>query len=178
MKILFFSDIHGIHDNLEYIRLLEEKEKFDKIVVLGDLYYGGPNYDGDKLIKSNMVKNFLTNYQDKLICLKGNCDSDVDIKASDFPICNNLALIHVDGIDIYCTHGNEYNIENDRKFKRKGVLIYGHEHYPYIEKKDDMIFINVGSISLPRNNSTPSYCIYSNKEFIIYDINGIIQLEV
>ncbi|MEG1009440.1 MAG: metallophosphoesterase, partial [Clostridia bacterium] len=87
MKILFFSDIHGISDNLSYIKQIDENEKFDKIVVLGDLYYPGPIFDNSKQIKSKEVKDFLMGYQERLICMKGNCDSDVDIKASDFPIC-------------------------------------------------------------------------------------------
>ena len=91
MKILFFSDIHGIITNLEYIDYLEEQNSFDKIVVLGDLYYSGTN---QPMEDSLYVKEFLMKYQEKLICLKGNCDSDVDIKSSDFPICNNLALIN------------------------------------------------------------------------------------
>ncbi len=171
MKLLFFSDIHGIDKNLNYIKELDKKEQFDKIVVLGDLYYQGL-YDNSNLINSIKVKDFLTGYQERLICLRGNCDSDVDIKASDFPICDNLVLINVDGINLYCTHGHIYNIDKNRKFQRSGVLIYGHHHYPYIEQKDKMTYICVGSISQPRNNSMPSYGVYINKTFTIYDING------
>ena len=116
------------------------------------------------------VKDILTKYSDKIICLKGNCDSDVDIKASDFPICNNLALICVDGLDIYLTHGNEYNLEKNRKFNRKGILVYGHEHIPYIKKEKDMVYINVGSISIPKENNNSTYMMYENRKFTIYDI--------
>lgn len=172
MKVLFFSDIHGISDNLNYIKKLDDKEKFDKIVVLGDLYYAGPTFDNSKQIKSMEVKDFLMSYQDRLICMKGNCDSNVDIKASDFPICSTLSLICIDGLDIYLTHGNEYSIEKDRKFQRKGMLVYGHEHYPFIEKKNDMTFVNVGSISVPKKDSEASYGIYENKTFTIYGISG------
>ena len=172
MKILFISDIHGIDANLKRIEDTIEKEKIDKLVVLGDLYYAGPTYNQKYKLNSNGVKNILTKYAGKIICLKGNCDSDVDIKISDFPICNNLALICIDGIDIYLTHGNEYSFEKNRKFNRKGVLVYGHEHIPYIKKNKDMIYINVGSISLPRENNKPTYMIYENKEFTIYDIDG------
>ena len=112
----------------------------------------------------------MTKYSDRIICLKGNCDSNVDIKASDFPICDNLALICVDGLDIYLTHGNKYNLVNNRKFNRKGILVYGHEHIPYIKKDGDMVYINVGSISLPRDNNKPTYMVYESKKFIIYDI--------
>lgn len=170
MKILFISDIHGITNNLP---LIEEKiniEKIDKLVCLGDLYYTGPTYNKEYVVDSQNVLEFLTKYSDKLICMKGNCDSAVDIKASDFPICDGVSLINVDDIDIYLTHGNEYSYEKNRKFNYKGILIYGHEHIPYIKKDNKMIYINVGSISLPRNGFNPTYAIYENKKITIYDI--------
>lgn len=174
MKILFLSDIHGIPDNLNYLRKLDEKEKFDKIVVLGDLYSQGPSYNEDKVLDSKKVLEFLNSYKDKVIAVRGNCDSNVDIKASDFMFSDDLALLSVDGINIYCTHGNKYNRYNNDKLNKNSILIYGHEHYPYIIKENDFIFINVGSISLPRNGSEPSYGIYNDKAFTIYDIHNTI----
>ena len=171
MKILFFSDIHGILDNLNIIEKQIIDNKIDKIVCLGDLYYAGPTYDKKYIVNSKEVHKFLTKYQDRLICMKGNCDSAVDIKASDFPISDGVSLICVDNLDIYITHGNEYSFEKNRKFNRKGILVYGHEHTPYIKQDDKMIYINVGSISLPRNDIA-TYAIYENKQFVIYDING------
>ena len=172
MRILFVSDIHGIDTNLKIIEKNIEKEIIDKLVVLGDLYYAGPTYNQQYEVNSKSVKEILTKYRDRIICLKGNCDSLVDIKSSDFPICDNLALICVDGLDIYLTHGNEYSFDKNRKFNRKGMLVYGHEHIPYIKKNNDMIYINVGSISLPRDGNKPTYMIYNNKKFTIYDIDG------
>ena len=172
MKILFISDIHGITENLCLIENLEKKENFDKIICLGDLYYAGPTFDKTKEVSSRSVLDFLMKYNSKMIAVRGNCDSDVDVKTTDFPILNNLGLIMVDGNDLYFTHGNEYSIEKNRKFNRKGVLIYGHEHRPYIEKKDDMVYINVGSISVPKSDVGCTYGIYENNEFTIYDINN------
>lgn len=170
MKILFLSDIHGIYDNLECIESVIESENIDKLVVLGDLYYTGFGYNDKYKVNSTLVKDFLTKYKDMLICMRGNCDSDVDVKVSDFPICNNLSVICVDGINIYITHGNEYNSRNCKKIE-KGILVYGHEHIPYIEENNNVIYICVGSISLPRNNSKPSYMIYENRTFTIFDIH-------
>jgi len=171
VRILFISDIHGITTNLNVIEKKLKVEKFDKLVCLGDLYYPGPSYDNKYKINSKGVFDFLNKYQDKLICMMGNCDSSVDIKASDFPISNGVSLINTDGLDIYITHGNEYSFEKNRKFNRKGILVYGHEHVPFVKKDGDMIYINIGSISLPRNNCNPTYAIYENKKMIIYDIN-------
>lgn len=179
MKILFISDIHGISINLKKIEKIIEREKIDKLVVLGDLYYAGAIYFQNDEAGNIDVKTILTKYADKLICLKGNCDTEVDIKTSDFLVCSNLALICVDGLDIYLTHGNEYNIEKNRKFNnRKGILVYGHEHIPYIKKENEMIYICVGSISLPRNNTKPSYLIYDNHKFTLYDIDEKIVNEI
>lgn len=169
MKIIFFSDIHGIKTNLEKLKNIIENEKPNKIVVLGDLYYN--DFDKSNDFDNKYVFDFLVSYQDKLIVTKGNCDFELDIKKSYFPICN-LGLINVDDVDIYITHGNEYSYDKNRKFNRKGILVYGHEHIPYIRKKDNMIYICVGSISLPRNDIGATYMIYENKRFIIYDIAG------
>ncbi|MEG0022119.1 MAG: phosphodiesterase [Bacilli bacterium] len=171
MKILFISDIHGISRNLKFIENVIKKQKIDKLVCLGDLYYAGPSYDNKYTVNSKEVHTFLTKYQEILICMKGNCDSSVDIKSSDFPINDGISLINTDGLDIYITHGNEYSYEKDRKFNRKGILVYGHEHIPSIKTKNNMVFINTGSISLPKNN-IESYVIYENKKFVVYDINN------
>ena len=171
MKILFISDIHGITDNLKIIERKIKEKNIDKLVCLGDLYYAGPNYNKNNVINSKGVFDFLTKYSDMLICMMDNCDSNVDVKASDFPINSGISLINVDNIDIYITHGNEYNFKKNRKLNRKGILVYGHEHIPYIKKDEKMIYINVGSISLPKDNNNKTYAIYENKNITIYDIN-------
>ena len=170
MKILFISDIHGITDNLKIIEKKIKEKNIDKLVCLGDLYYTGPSYEGKNKVNSKKVFEFLTKYCDILVCMMGNCDSNVDIKASDFPINSGLSLINTDGLDIYITHGNEYSFEKNRKFNRIGVLVYGHEHIPYIKKNENMVYINVGSISLPKNNNNPTYAIYENKNISNYDV--------
>ncbi|MDD3241348.1 MAG: phosphodiesterase [Bacilli bacterium] len=172
MKLLFISDIHGIVDNLNYIENLLTEEKFDKLIVLGDLYYMGFNSIDNHSFNNTLVKDFLYKNRNKLICMRGNCDSDVDIVTSDFPIASGLSLINVDGIDIYITHGHEYNIESKRHKFNNCFLVYGHKHFPFIEKVEDVTYINTGSISLPRNNSNPTYLVYEDRKFTIYDIYG------
>ena len=169
MKILFISDIHGININLKKIEKVIEKEKIDKLVVLGDLYYAGPTYNQKYEVNSMNVKDTLTKYSDKIICLKGNCDSDVDIMVSDFPIISELSYISVDNNDIYLTHGHIYNENNWNK--KHSILIYGHLHIPFIKEHNNNLFINPGSISLPKENNNPTYLIYDNNTFTIYDIN-------
>lgn len=168
MKILFFSDIHGIKKNLSKLKKIIDKEKFDKIIVLGDLY--NKDFHNKKgMFDNEEVYNFLTKYKEKLIITKGNCDSNIEI--GNCKVYKDYTSICVDNICFYLTHGNEYNYYNSSQFDQKGILIYGHDHIPYIRKKDDMIYICVGSISLPRNDFGATYMIYENKKFTIYNID-------
>ncbi|MDD6223719.1 MAG: phosphodiesterase [bacterium] len=171
MKILFLSDIHGIVKNLSSIQKLEAKENFDKIVVLGDLYHTDHQCQKILEIDSDQVQSLLMSFRHKLVCLKGNCDSNLDIKTTKFPICSNLALICVDHLNIYLTHGHEYNKYHHPEFSQNSILVYGHEHFPSMERIDDILYICVGSLSLPRYGSKASYMIYENRIFTIYSID-------
>ena len=168
MKIMFISDIHGIKTNLEKIKKKFLEFNCNKLVVLGDLYYIGPRNKTKDGYDIQYVKEFLESFKDKLICIRGNCDSEVDIMVSDFPIINELSMISIDEHDIYLTHGHLYN-ENNWNVENS-ILIYGHFHIPFIKEKDNKLFINPGSISLPKDNN-PTYIIYDNNKFTIYDIN-------
>ena len=100
MKILFISDIHGITKNLSKLDKIIKEEKIKKLVVLGDLYYQGFNQVSDN-IDNFTVRDFLTKYKDILICMRGNCDSLVDIEKSPFPIIEDISIINIDTLDIY-----------------------------------------------------------------------------
>lgn len=168
MKLIFISDIHGIKTNLDKLKPIIDT--CDKLVVLGDLYYIGPrnkiNNDYDILF----VQEFLTNYKDKLICMRGNCDSNVDISVSDFTINEGINYLNLEGIDTFISHGDYYN-SSYKKINDNSVLIYGHEHIPYIKNIDNKHYICVGSIAIPRDNK-PTYLIYEDRSFILYDIEG------
>lgn len=170
MKIMFISDIHGISTNLDKIKERFNELKCDKLVVLGDLYYIGPRNKMHPDYNISNVEEFLTYFEDKMICIKGNCDSEVDIMISNFPIINELGLIEVDNTELYLTHGHIYNENNWQK--TNSILIYGHLHTPFIKEIENNLFINPGSVSLPRQGNLPSYLIYENNVFTIYDIKG------
>lgn len=176
MKLMIISDIHGIKTNLGKIKEKFQELNCDKLVVLGDLYYIGPR---NKMIEGyniNEVENFLESMKKDLICMRGNCDSDVDIAISNFPIINDLSLIMMEEHDIYITHGHIYNESNWKK--ENSILIYGHLHIPFIKKIETNYYINPGSISLPREGYRPSYLILEEKKATIYDIDdNIIQKE-
>ena len=168
MKIMIISDIHGIKTNLPLIKKKIEEYQCDKLVVLGDLYYIGPRNQMTEDYDIQYVEKFLESYKDKLICLKGNCDSEVDEEFSNFPLIKGLSMISTDSIDLYLTHGHIYNENNWDK--ENSILIFGHYHIPFIKEIGNNIFINPGSISRPKEGFDPTYLIYDEKKIVIYDI--------
>src|SRR5690554_3400773 len=149
MKLFFMSDIHG---SLHFLnRALErfEEEKADYMVLLGDqLYHGARNplpleYNPKKVIE------ILNGYSDKIIAVRGNCDSEVDEMVLDYPIMATYSTVLYNGKRLFLTHGHIYNENNMPKLSTGDVFIYGHTHIPKAEKLDNIFVINPGSITLP-----------------------------
>lgn len=169
MKVLFISDIHGIKTNLPKVKERFETLGCDKLVVLGDLFYIGPR---NKMIEGydiEAVKEFLNSFKDKIICIRGNCDSEVDKMVCEFPIVDTLGVIATIKEDLYLTHGHIYNESNWNQ--EYSTLIYGHFHIPFIKNIETNTYINPGSISLPKEGNPPTYLYYDEEAFTIYDIN-------
>lgn len=171
MKILFISDIHGSSYYLDKVLELLPELKVDKIVILGDILYHGPRnplpkgYDCQKVLKAlNLLK-------DKIIAVRGNCDSEVDQMVLDFPIQKDYETLDVDNHHFFITHGHLFNEENLPPLLNQGdILIYGHFHKPIAKKVGGIYILNPSSISLPKEG-TNSFGIYENHEFKIYDLN-------
>lgn len=175
MNYMFISDIHGTKTNLDLIKEKYKEHNCNKLVVLGDLYYIGPRNKMQNEYDIDYVKEFLHSFGNDLICVRGNCDSDVDIMVSDFPIINDLGLILYKNKEIYITHGHIYNENNWNKDNT--ILIYGHLHTPFIKEKENNIYINPGSISLPKDDNGPSYLLLKNDKFTVYNIKNEVIFE-
>lgn len=169
MKILVLSDIHGA---LYYAKKIEERiniENPDNIILLGDLYYHGPRNPLTREYNPIEVSKILNNYKDKIYCVRGNCDAEVDEMISEFNFEDNI-IKDINGKKFFFTHGHKYNEENLPE--NIDVIVYGHFHTGFIKKKGDIICINSGSISLPKNNTLNSYLIIGDNEIELKDIDG------
>ena len=169
MKLMFISDLHGSAYYAKKLSSIWEKENPDKIVSVGDLLYHGPRNDFPKDYDTKAVTSVLNSQKDKIIAVRGNCDSEVDQMVLEFPMMADYTVINADGIDIFVTHGHLYSPDNLPKME-KGVFISGHIHIPVCEKKGNITILNPGSASLPKENKKPSYMLYENKCFKIIEI--------
>ena len=169
MKYLVVSDIHG---SLYYAKKLDEiikGENPDKIILLGDLYYHGPRNSLTEEYNPSEVAAILNKYKDIILCTKGNCDAEVDEMISEFKFENNIQ-ININGTEFFFSHGHVYNSDNVPP--TGDVIMYGHFHTGFIKKEYGLIFVNPGSISLPKNNTAHSYAIIDENEIILKDVDG------
>ena len=169
MKYLVISDIHGSSYYAKKIDEIYNKEKPEKIILLGDLYYHGPRNVLTEQYNPSEVANILNKYKDIILCTKGNCDAEVDEMISDFKFEEYIEL-KINGVDFFFSHGHKYNIDNVPLVGE--VVVYGHFHTGFIKEEYGIIFANPGSIALPRNNSKHSYLIINDNELILKDVDG------
>lgn len=172
MKLFFVSDIHGSsYYAKEAIRLFEE-EKADQMVILGDVLYHGPRNPLPKDYAPAEVVDLLNPYKNKIIAVRGNCDSEVDQMVLSFPMLGDYHLLMMDGYKIFMTHGHLYNKNQMPDLNEGDVFIHGHFHLPMAEKLKHVFYLNPGSITLPKENNPNSYGILENDVFMIKDLQG------
>lgn len=172
MKLFFISDIHGSEYYLSQAIEEFEKEGADYLIILGDILYHGARNDLPKAYNPKGIIKILNNYKDKIIAVRGNCDSEVDQMVLDFPIMSDSSDILYEGRRLFLSHGHIYNEDNMPSLRQGSAFIYGHTHILRAEKKNGIYFLNPGSISLPKENNPHSYGLLEGDLFEIRDFQG------
>lgn len=170
MKLMIASDIHGSAYWADKMRSAYEKEKADKLILLGDLLYHGPRNDLPRDYNPKKVIEILNGMKNEIVCVRGNCDSEVDGMVLDFPIEADCALVYADGKTMYLTHGHKFNCDNPPKLGRGDYLVSGHTHVPANTDMRDFTYINPGSVSIPKAGSSHTYMIYENGDFLLKEL--------
>ncbi len=173
MKLFVASDIHG---SLFYTKKMIEafqNEGADRLILLGDLLYHGPRNPLTKEYNPAEVATILNGYADKILAVRGNCDSEVDQMILNFPIMADYALLPIMNTTVFMTHGHLFNLENPPKINKGDILLHGHTHIPIITKTDSFTYINPGSISLPKEDSQHGYMIIEGDKFIWKNLDGV-----
>ena len=172
MKILFISDIHGSLFYLKKALEVFQEEKADYIGLLGDALYHGPRNELPKEYNPKAVAELLNEYKDKIIAVRGNCDSEVDQMLINYPMMADYSVILYNGKRLFLTHGHIFNGDTLPNLSKNDIVIHGHTHIPVAERLGEFFIVNPGSISLPKENNPNSYCILENDIFKIKDFNG------
>ena len=171
MKLMFLSDIHGSVFYTKQALEIFEKEEADYLIILGDVLYHGPRNPLPKDYDPKEVAPLLNEYRDKIIAVRGNCDSEVDQMMLDYPIMSDYSTVFYNKKRIFVTHGHVYNQIDMPKLSKGDVFISGHTHIPVAEERDGIFMLNPGSITLPKQNNPNSYAVLEDDLFEIKDLD-------
>ena len=142
-KILVVSDTHHHIGNV--IDLIGRISDLNHILHLGDLVEDAEDIKAICEVPVHYVR--------------GNCDS----YASD---SKDTLIVEIKKKIFMLTHGHRYQVktslvplEKTAQNKKADVVLFGHTHMPYLNEKKDLLIMNPGSISQPRNSNNPTYGI-------------------
>ena len=166
LKWMIASDIHG---SALYCRQLLERfdaEKADRLLLLGDLLYHGPRNDLPQGYAPKEVIELLNARRNVLLCVRGNCDTEVDQMVLEFPILADYAVLPLNDRLLYATHGHHWNDKTPPPLCPGDLLLCGHTHIPACDEHTHFTYLNPGSVSIPKQNSPHSYMMLEDDTFV------------
>jgi len=172
MKLFVISDLHGSYPNVLKALKYFESSKADVLVLLGDLLYHGPRNPLPEGYDPLMLFELLNQYADKIVAVRGNCDSEVDQMVLEFPITDDYRIIQMENRKVFISHGHIYGPDNlPNGVTPQDIFLSGHIHLP-IGKYNGICHIgNPGSLSLPKEGHPPTFGIVDEQSWTIYDLN-------
>lgn len=172
MKLLIASDIHG---SAYYCgKLLEawKKEQPDKLLLLGDILYHGPRNDLPKDYAPKQVISMLNDIKEEILCVRGNCEAEVDQMVLEFPVLADYCILYEKDHMIFATHGHIHNEKNVPPLKKGDILLHGHTHVPGVWEHENYVYLNPGSVSIPKNGSAHSYAVLEGNTIVWKDLEA------
>ena len=159
MKLMIASDIHG--SAYWCAKLLEayKTEGAQRMLLLGDLLYHGPRNDLPREYAPKQVIELLNGMKEQLLCVRGNCEAEVDQMVLKFPVMADYCVLPWNGRVIYATHGHKHGEDNPPPLMKGDVLLCGHTHIPAFNVHEGFTYVNPGSTSIPKMDSAHSYII-------------------
>lgn len=177
MKWLIASDIHG---SAKWCRKLLERyeaEGADRLLLLGDLLYHGPRNDLPEEYAPKQVIEMLNGLRQDILCVRGNCEAEVDQMVLAFPVLADYALLELGNRMIFATHGHVYNEGHLPPLHDGDILLHGHTHVPKCVDHETYIYMNPGSVSIPKEGSHHGYMTLESGTFRWLDLDGTLKNE-
>ena len=173
MKWLIASDLHGSAYYTEQLLAAFAAEKAHRLLLLGDLLYHGPRNDLPRDYAPKSVIAMLNAHQREILCVRGNCDAEVDQMVLEFPILADYAILTVGSRMIFATHGHLYHTEHLPPMHEGDILLHGHTHIPKcVPCGEGIVYCNPGSVSIPKEGSAHGYMTLEGSVLEWKDLQG------
>ena len=173
MKLLIASDIHGAAGYCRALLAAFDREQADRLLLLGDILYHGPRNELPDEYSPKQVLAMLNARRERILCVRGNCDTEVDQMVLDFPILADYCVLPVGERLVYATHGHVFNTAQLPPLCPGDILLHGHTHIPAWQTfGDGSLYLNPGSVSIPKNGSAHSYMTLEGGTFEWKTLSG------
>lgn len=175
MKWMIASDIHGSAYYCGQLLEAFHREQADRLLLLGDILYHGPRNDLPRDYAPKEVLALLNSMKDKIFCVRGNCDTEVDQMVLSFPILADYCILTAGDRLVYATHGHNHNLQNLPPLQPGDILLHGHTHIPAWEEFGcGNLYLNPGSVSIPKAGSLGSYMLLQEGAFCWKSLDGTV----
>ncbi len=182
MTYLIASDLHGDACAVEKLLSAFEKSGAERLILLGDILYHGPRNDLPEGYSPKRVIALLSPYAERILCVRGNCDAEVDQMVLPFSIMEKSVSCEVDGRMWFLSHGHRAGAnptaDDLPPLPQGSVFLSGHTHIPtLVEDKNGILRLNPGSTSIPKGGYPASYALYEDGRFCVMDFDGNVLME-
>lgn len=186
MKWMIASDLHGSAYYCKKMLEAYDREGAQRLLLLGDILYHGPRNDLPRDYAPKEVIAMLNARKADVYNARGNCDTEVDQMVLEFPVLTEYMLIPILDASaspvIFATHGHIYNENDLPPFHKGDILLHGHTHVPVCADRGDYIYMNPGSLSIPKEDSWHGYMILEQSltddcRFTWKDLDGEVKME-
>lgn len=148
MKILIVSDTHG--KNETYLQLVERLAPLDMVIHCGDI-------EGSEYLIAQAAEC-------PVQMVTGNNDFFSDLPAEKEFLIGKQKVWLTHGHTYYVSMGNEH-LKREARARGVDIVMYGHTHRPVIDRDLDLIAVNPGSLTYPRQEGRrPSYILMETDE--------------
>lgn len=178
MKLLIASDLHGSASMAQKMVDVFKEEQADYLFLLGDTLYHGPRNPLPEGYNPAEVIEILNAMSDRIISIRGNCDSEVDQKMLKFPLTADYQVFPLEGRKLFATHGHLFDPTPDLSqtpdyLVAGDIFAFGHVHLPFLEVNEKgVLVLNPGSLTIPRGGHPATYAVMTGSEIQIKTLDG------
>ncbi len=172
MKIQFISDVHGSPGALEAALEAGRRAGAGQVAFLGDALYHGPRNPLPADYDPARTAEVFNRWRDRILAVRGNCDSEVDQMLLAFPALADYAWILAWGRRVFLTHGHRFDPDRLPPLSPGDIFVSGHTHIPLAERRGEIWVLNPGSVGLPKDGHSPSYGLLDAEWLEVRSLDG------
>ena len=170
MKIMFISDIHGVDSTLEQVLDIAKEICPAKIAILGDVLYHGPRNNLPQSYSPKDVAELFNEIKEKTVFIRGNCDARIDEMVLGVTMYDILEENYFNHHFVF-SHGDildklNFNITSNT------IICTGHTHVHNIRFHKNILFLNPGSLSMPKKETVQSFMIIDEEGVYLHNLKN------